>query len=218
MNKRKKQIKRPITIRHSHKTDTRAKKLAFAVFRFLLYGMIGVFAEVCLYSIIKIGRTIPFLSWAFKFEWRVDERLNLNNIWNTDAVPWFTLFGQCSLWMFLVYAVCAFFTLELIYRKTFHHPWFVRGIYYAFTILAFEFASGFALEFITTFKIWYYNDTFNILHMTSLYTLPMWFLTGMLVEVIYRELMESDIRNAIQQEIDEAVLPEINSINLSDGV
>jgi hypothetical protein len=116
--------------------------------------------------------------------------------------------------MFLVYGVCGLFVLETVYRRSFHKFWVIRGIFYSIAILVFEFISGFALVWITSYKIWYYNDILNIMHMTSLYTLPLWFLAGLLIETIYRELMDTDVRKMIQTEIDEAVLSmEKTSVN-----
>lgn len=198
----KKRITRRVIIRHSDKKDTSLKRFLLGLFRFLLYGMVGVFAEVCLYTIVKVGRQLPLISWAFKFQWKVDKSLNLSAIWN---VPVKTFFGQCSLWMFLVYGFCAFFVIEKIYRETFHKSWILRGILYAFSILFFEFISGFVAYWITGYKIWYYDDALNVLHMTSLYTLPMWFVTGMLVETLYRELMSKKVKASIESEINKSL-------------
>jgi hypothetical protein len=192
--------KRKIVIRYSDNVKTRRRRILYALFRFLFYGMIGVFAEVCFYSLIKIGRLIPGISWIFRFKWGVDSCLGLDNIWNA---PIYTFFGQCSLWMFLVYAICALFIIERIYRRIYRIFWVIRGVLYAFSILIFELISGFLLFRITGFKIWFYSDPLNLFQMTSLYILPIWFITGTLVELIYRELMENEIHSAIQKEIDE---------------
>lgn len=195
-----KKIKKKKIVRHSEKPKTPLLNFFLCFFRFMLYGMIGVFSEVSLYSIVKICRKIPIIRIAFNFDWKVDDSLNLNGIWD---VPIKTFFGQCSLWMFLVYGICGFFVIELIYKKNYHKSWIIRGSFYALSILVFEFFSGFALNVITGYEIWYYNDKLNLLHMTSLYTLPMWFVTGMLVETLYRELMQKELKDYIQKEIDE---------------
>lgn len=203
MNKRKKTHSKRKMVRHSDKSDTKLKNYLLSSFRFLLYGMVGVFSEVCLYSIIKLGRHLSLISWAFNFQWRVDDRLNLNNIWD---VPIKTLFGQCSLWMFFIYGICGFFIIERIYRKLYNFSWVIRGLFYACSILIMELITGFALLYITGYKIWYYSDILNIFHMTSLFTLPMWFVTGMLVETLYRELMPKELLNSIQKNLDNSII------------
>lgn len=201
MSKQKNNSLKRKLVRHSDKPYSKMQKNLLSCFRFLIYGMLGVFSEVCLYSIVKLGRTLPLISWIFNFQWRVDDKLNLNNIWQT---PIKTLFGQCSLWMFFVYGLCGFFIIEKLYRKLYNTSWIYRGMLYACSILLAELITGFMLLYITGYKIWYYNDSLNILHMTSLYTLPMWFITGMLVETVYRELMPKEILKSIQKELDKA--------------
>lgn len=201
MSKRKSTHSKHKTVRHSDKPNSKIKQYLLSAFRFLMYGMLGVFSEVCLYSIVKFGRELPLISWMFNFQWRVDDSLKLNGIWQT---PIKVLFGQCSLWMFLVYGICGFFVIEKIYQKIFNTHWLLRGLLYACSILIIEFISGFTLLYITGYRIWYYCDALNIFHMTSLYTLPMWFITGMLVETIYRELMPKEILISIQKKLDTA--------------
>ena len=74
-------------------------------------------------------------------------------------------------------------------------------------ILLFEALSGLALKALTGYAIWYYDDALNLLGTTSLYILPLWTATGMLVELIYRELMDPTVRRAIESELAEAKLP-----------
>ncbi|MCX7748748.1 MAG: hypothetical protein N2645_17960 [Clostridia bacterium] len=180
------------------------KKFAFAFLRFIIYGMIGVFAEVCQYSFVKIGRMIPGVEWFFKFQWRVDDKLDLNGIWE---VPWYTLYGQCSLWMFPVYGLCALLFLERVYRitKVRRYNWIIRGICYSITITLFEIVSGFILWGITGYKIWYYSDVANLFNMTSLFLLFVWFVTGLFVEIVYKELLESSLRNRSLEIIEKTV-------------
>jgi hypothetical protein len=47
----------------------RIKVFLYALFRFTLYGMIGVFAEVSLYTIVKVVRLIPIVKWLFQTQW-----------------------------------------------------------------------------------------------------------------------------------------------------
>ncbi|MFZ5985544.1 MAG: hypothetical protein ACOYWZ_00240 [Bacillota bacterium] len=174
--------------------DALLRKGSFAFLRFFIYGMVGVFAEVCNYTFVKIGRMIPVTSWAFMTEWSVDERLNLNNIWEA---PWYTFYGQCSLWMFPVNGLCSVLILERIYKlsRRFNLNWIVRGTLYSIAITIFELIAGFILLWTTGYKIWYYSDAGHILNMTSVFLFFTWFAAGMLVEFIYRELLESNLRN-----------------------
>lgn len=175
------------------KYKMRIRVFLYALFRFTLYGMIGVFAEVSLYTIVKVGRCIPIVKWLFQTQWKVDDSLNLNGIWD---VPIKTFYGQCSLWMFPVYALCAILLLERIYRFSRNHNLnlVIRGILYATAITLFEFVAGFILLWLTGYKIWYYSDAANLLQMTSLFLFGVWFITGLFVELIYRELTENSLR------------------------
>ncbi len=175
----------------------RIKVFLYALFRFTLYGMIGVFAEVCQYTFVKVGRSIPVVKWMFQSQWRVDDSLNLNGIWD---IPIKTLYGQCSLWMFPVYGLCAILLLERIYKFSvkFNLNIFIRGILYAIAITLFEFVSGFILYWLTGYKIWYYSDAANLLQMTSLFLFGVWFVTGLFVELIYRELSQKSFSNWVE--------------------
>ncbi len=182
----------------------RIKVFLYALFRFTLYGMIGVFAEVSLYTIVKAVRLIPIVKWLFQTQWKVDDRLNLNGIW--DA-PIKALYGQCSLWMFPVYALCAILLLERIFRFSMNYNLniFIRGILYSIAITLFEFVAGFVLYWITGYKIWYYSDAANLLQMTSLFLFGVWFITGLFVELIYRELTYNSISRWAQETVVSAV-------------
>lgn len=180
-------------VKPGSKLDMFITNAAFTFLRFFIYGMIGVFAEVSQYTFVKVGRMIPLVKWAFQAEWKVDDKLGLNGIWD---IPWYTFYGQCSLWMFPVYAFCSVLLLEQIYNFSKKHNvfWVVRGILYASAITIFEFISGFLLLWLTGYKIWYYSDAANILSMTSMFLFVVWFVTGMFVEFVYKELMESSLR------------------------
>ena len=103
--------------------------------------------------------------------------------------------------MMAVYAIAAFFLIEPIYRFTYQRPLLLRSALYGIAILLFEAVSGWVLFWITGYKIWFYDDRFNILGMTSLYILPVWMVTGMIVEVIYRELMDPDLVKALESPV-----------------
>ncbi len=188
--------RRPVRIRRADVKRGQRMKVAFAVFRFCLYGMVGLSSEIFFYNLVRIARHVPFLEALFRFRWQVDERLALNGIWDTPVV---TAYGQCSLWMFLIYGVACFFFIEAIYRRTFRQHTLLRAVLYGFTILLFEGFSGLFLEQLTGYRIWYYADSGAILwEMTSLYILPIWMVTGLIAEFIYRELMDPDLVAALE--------------------
>lgn len=171
-------------------------KLTFAVFRFCLYGMVGISAEVFFYNFVRVARHVPLLEALFRFQWRVDDRLQLNHIWDTPAVA---AYGQCSLWMFLIYGIASFWFIEPLFRRMLRQHLLLRAVCYGLVILLFEGFSGIVLEKLTGYRVWYYADAGAILwEMTSLYILPIWMMTGLLVEVIYRELMDPDLLAALE--------------------
>jgi hypothetical protein len=185
-----------VHVRHADLKRNARLKVIFALFRFGLYGMVGVFSEIFLYNLVRIARDVPVLRELFRFEWRVDERLGLNHIWDTPPIA---AYGQCSLWMFLVYAGACFFFVEAIFRRTFRYHTLLRAVLYGFAILLFEGLSGVVLEHATGYRIWYYADAGAILwQMTSLFILPIWMVTGLLAEYIYRELMDPDLVAALE--------------------
>jgi hypothetical protein len=171
-------------------------KLTFALFRFCLYGMVGLSSEIFFYNLVRVAQHIPVLEMLFRFQWRVDDRLGLNAIWDT---PVSTAYGQCSLWMFVIYGVACFFFIEAIYQRTFRQPTLLRAVLYGLAILFFEGVSGVVLEKLTGYRIWYYADAGAIMwEMTSLYILPIWMVTGLIAEWIYRELMDPDLVAALE--------------------
>lgn len=197
--------------RNSRRTIRRADlergprlRILFALFRIALYGFLGLGSEVLFYTLVRVGRMVPVLEWFFRFSWKVDPALGLDRVW---SVPLVTLFGQCSLWMFLVYATASFGLIEPIYRRTWRRPIWLRGALYGVAILLFEALSGLGLQRLTGYAIWYYDDALAFLGMTSLYILPIWMATGLLVEAIYRELMDPRVREALEAELAELEAP-----------
>ncbi len=171
-------------------------KMTFAIFRFCLYGMVGLSSEIFFYNLVRIARHVPLLEALFRFQWRVDDRLNLNDIWDAPVI---TGYGQCSLWMFLIYGVACFYFIEPIYRRLFRQSTLLRAVLYGHAILVFEGLSGVFLEKLTGYRIWYYADSGAILwEMTSLYILPIWMVTGLIAEFIYREMMDPDLVAALE--------------------
>jgi hypothetical protein len=162
---------------------TLPKRFRRALFRFLIYGSLLVAGEVAFYTVVKVGRRLPgFLSWIFQFHWKVDPWLDLCHVW--DA-PVKVLYGQASLWMFLVYGSIALFGLEPAYHwmKGKGWPMPARGAVYMAIILAMECATGWILRALTGWDIWYYEDgALTILKYTSLAIAPMWFILGLVSE------------------------------------
>jgi hypothetical protein len=166
------------------------KKFQQAVFRFIVYGSILVFGEIVFYNITKIGRTLPFwANWLFRYQWLVDPRLELNHIWD---VPMKVLYGQASLWMFIVYGTIALFGVENAYKKLLKWNWFVRGCIYMVIILVMECAWGWILLWITGYDIWYYEGILAVFKYTSLAIAPMWFIVGLLSENIIKFVYKLD--------------------------
>lgn len=187
---------RSVHVRRADLKRNARLKLTFAIFRFCLYGMVGLSSEIFFYNLVRIARHVPLLEMLFRFQWRVDDRLPLNDIWDTPIIAGY---GQCSLWMFLIYGVACFYFVEAIYRRTFRQHTLLRAVLYGHAILLFEGLSGVLLEKLTGYRIWYYADSGAILwEMTSLYILPIWMVTGLIAEFIYRELMDPDLVAALE--------------------
>jgi hypothetical protein len=187
---------RKFRVGHSDVKRGQRMKRSFSVFRFCLYGMVGISAEVFFYNFVRVAQHVPLLEALFRFQWRVDERLGLNAIWDTPAVA---AYGQCSLWMFLIYGVASLWCIEPLFRRLLRVHVLARAILYGLVILLFEGFAGVILWKLTGYRIWYYADAGAVLwEMTSLFILPIWMMTGLLVERIYRELMDPDLLAALE--------------------
>ncbi len=185
--------KRRVTVRHG-RSRRGWQAFGYGLFRFAMYGFFGTALEVFFYNLTKFSRHVPVLDFFFRFDWRVDQRLDLSSVWSAPLV---SLYGQCSLWMFGVYAVASF-GIEFLYRRLFALHFALRGLAYGTLILAWECVSGWLLYWLTGYKIWFYADPANILEMTSLYIWPIWVVTGLFVEYLYRQLMDPDLVKAIE--------------------
>lgn len=172
-----------------------SSKVRFALFRLVLYGFVGLAGEVIFYNVVKLGRLVPGVKLLFQFDWRVDPQLGLDGIWQADPVA---LYGQASLWMMLVYAGATFGVIEPVYRRLWRKPAVLRAAIYGVGILVFEAVIGWLLVLITGYRIWFYADALEIVGMTSLYILPIWMIIGLLVERVYRELMDPDLVRALE--------------------
>lgn len=191
-----KKPRRPVRVRRADLPRDKRMKLAFALLRYVIYGVIGLAAEVLFYSLVRIGRGIPWVGKFFLFGWHVDPRLGLDHVWEAPLVAGF---GQSSFWMFPVYGTCAFFLLEPWYRRLAGRHVFLRALVYGLTINAWEIVSGWLLYWATGYQIWYYDDALAIAHMTSLFILPVWMATGLIVEAVYRELMDPATKDALER-------------------
>jgi hypothetical protein len=187
---------RQLQVRGADLKRAQRMKRSFSLFRFCLYGMVGLSAEIFFYNFVRIARDVPLLEALVRFQWRVDDRLQMNAIWDSPPIA---AYGQCSLWMFVIYGVASFFCIEPLFRRMVRNHTLVRAILYGFVILLFEGFSGAILWKLTGYQIWYYADAGAVLwNMTSLYILPIWMITGLLVERIYRELMDPDLLAALE--------------------
>ena len=158
----------------------------FALGRLAVYGVVGLASELFFYNLCRLARATPLLAWAFQFEWRVDPRLGLDGVWDAPAPA---LYGQASLWMFAVYGLASLWCVEPVYRRVARWPLALRGLAYALAILAFEWASGWALRAVTGYDIWFYADAGALGRMTSYYLVPAWCVTGLIAEGIHRGIV-----------------------------
>lgn len=158
-----------------------SKRLRQALFRFCVYGALLVAGEVGFYTLTKTGRLVPLLRFLFQYDWEVDARLALHHIWD---VPVTTLFGQASLYMFLVYGAICVAGLEPAYRamKKKDFPLILRGLVYMAIILFMECSLGWILRFATGYDIWYYRGPGTLFRYTSLAIAPIWFICGLVSE------------------------------------
>jgi omega-6 fatty acid desaturase (delta-12 desaturase) len=164
-------------------------------FLLILTGILGVAGEVFFYSLVKIGRTIPFISdLFFSFNWQIDGKLNLGNIWQTEV---YTFFGQCSLWMMPVYAVSACYIVRPLMFRLIQLPFLVRGIFYGIGITIFEGLAGLVYQKILGFSVWTYTDDGAFLYgATTWRIVPLWILVGLFTEILMWELSNPVWREA----------------------
>jgi len=185
--------KRAVQVR-ARASRTGLDHFGYGVFRFFVYGFLGVALEIVFYNLVRNAQHVPLLKLLFQFQWRVDPKLNLSAIWDVPAV---SLYGQCSLWMLFVYAVASF-CVEFLYRNFSDVHWALRALGYGLVIFLWECLSGWLLYWATGLKIWFYADPGNFFEMTSWFILPIWCVTGLLVEYLYRQLMDPDLVAALE--------------------
>lgn len=183
----------PVQVRET-KTRTGFALIGYGVFRFCLYGLLGVALEIVFYNLVRNLKAVPVLGLLFRFDWQVDPRLGLSGIWEVPAI---SLYGQCSFWMFAVYGVASF-CIEFCYRNATDVHLGLRALAYGLIIFLWECAAGWVLFWLTGYKIWFYADAGNFFEMTSWFILPIWCITGLIVEYLYRQLMDPDLVYAIE--------------------
>lgn len=181
------------------------------VYRFLMYGILCVFLEICYYSLVKILSMVPVLSGMLSFVWRIDPRLNLETIWDAPLV---TLFGQSSLWMFLIYGIIALFIMEPLVKKMADKPWIIRGLVYMCVITCCDIVFGYLARLITGYDIWFNQGAaIPILKYSCVAVQPVWFIFGLMGEkfivickALSRTLVTLRLKNEIleQAEADES--------------
>lgn len=146
----------------------------------LFYGLFLLAGEVCFYPIVRLGKMAPApLRWLFAFEWTTDPRLGLGHM---NEAPFWALFGQASLWMIPVYGSTAAVVHAAYLALRSRTSRLVRFFVYAAGIGALEYAWGWLLYWLTGYAIWLYVDGWAIGRFTSLAILPLWGITGVLLE------------------------------------
>ncbi len=123
--------------------------------KFVLFGILGIFFETVFTGILDI----------FK-----NRRLRL--------------MGFSFLWMFPIYGLLAFLFLP-VYHQVSYQTWIVRGLVYMTGFYLVEFVSGTILTALTRSPIWQYTDRFNYKGQITLLYAPVWFGVGLLIEKYY---------------------------------
>ncbi len=126
--------------------------MSSTLWKFVLFGTIGVTGEVFFTALIDLFKT---------------RRLRL--------------YGFSFIWMFPIYGLLAFF-FEPVHARIVHQSWILRGLIYMVGIYGVEFLTGTILTSLTGAPIWQYTDRLNFRgQITGLYA-PVWFTVGLLVE------------------------------------
>lgn len=130
--------------------------------RFLLYGLLGLCAEVI---------------WT-----AVTERLR-------GVQQGWQLVGHTSLWMFPIYGLAAPL-YEPLHNSLRSWPWFLRGIVYVLGIWLVEYLTGWLLRRITGKCPWDYSHLRGHLHgLIAWEYAPVWFLFGLALEPLHDFLL-----------------------------
>lgn len=129
--------------------------MSVALWRFIVFGILGIFGEVFFTAISSIIKT---------------RRLRL--------------MGYSFIWMFPIYGLLAF-CFQPLHHVIGSFSWIVRGAIYMAGIYVMEFITGTLLTALTGGYIWQYTDRFNYKGQITLRHAPVWFVVGLLVERYY---------------------------------
>lgn len=132
--------------------------MSITVWRFIVFGILGVFGEVVFTSIQGAIRERSFRLQGFSFLWMIP-------IYGLLAVLFLPIADAIARW-----------------------PWPLRGIVYMLGIYLVEYLTGTLLTRIVGRHIWEYKDRFNLHGQITLKHAPIWFAVGLLVERYYPQV------------------------------
>ncbi|HOX40499.1 MAG TPA: hypothetical protein PL033_21175 [Candidatus Brocadiia bacterium] len=136
-----------------------------ALWRFLIFGMLGLLLEVTMGAVLKL--------WA--------EIFHNNGNWN--------LRGSTSWWMIFDYGLMGLVLMPLANpMKNRHIPMFLRAIVYMILIFAVEFVSGWIFD-LAGLEIWDYSGfKYNLFGYITPQYIPVWYILGLAAEPVYRQV------------------------------
>lgn len=103
-----------------------------------------------------------------------------------------TMIGFSSIWMFPIYGMMVL--LEPVHDRIRNVPIIVRGGVYTVLIFSGEFLSGMFLKIILGKCPWNYgNDIYSIYGIITLKYIPVWFVFGLLFEILHDFLIKQGI-------------------------
>lgn len=135
--------------------------------RFLFYGLLGCFVEICWTT----GKYIvsPGASDVKR------KRIHLK--------------GETYVWMFPIYAFGLFYIFETLYIMSYFYPFYIRGTLYATVCLAIEYMFGYILYKTIGSCPWDYSDSKFSFHGFIRWDYgPVWGVGGLLLEQLYHML------------------------------
>ncbi|MBI1909687.1 MAG: hypothetical protein HYS22_05915 [Deltaproteobacteria bacterium] len=133
--------------------------MSATVWRYLLFGLAGWIGEI-LYTGVK-------------------DRVK-NKSWRLSA--------NTSLWMFPIYSLIAFL-FEPVHNQLVYYPLLFRAVGYMLVFFGVELASGFLLKKLTGDYVWHYSSRFSLGGYIKLSHAPVWYVTGLLVDTYYGNIV-----------------------------
>lgn len=130
------------------------------LWRFIVFGVVGIFGEVVFTSLLNLVRDRSFRLKGFSF-----------------------------LWMFPIYGVIAFI-FEPVHNVIGGQGWFFRGLSYMLIIYGIEYAAGALLKKIAGGPVWHYKGRYQLHGHINFFFAPLWFFVGLLVERYYGDVMQ----------------------------